>query len=70
MTYDDAIADVEAGQIAWRDAWPDKTRYIALNGSAIYEYSSLFDEPVPYSPTVDDRAGTDWEHQDKPPRPN
>lgn len=66
MNYTEAIAEVEAGNIAWRDAW-GPTTYIQLNGSVIY----LFGTTPPagaYTATTADQNGTDWEHQDKPPR--
>jgi hypothetical protein len=69
MTYSDAIAAVNNGQYAARDAWPRSGNtalvYIGLNGSAVYIFGQTMG---PYTPTVDDEAATDWwSGSDRPP---
>jgi hypothetical protein len=68
-TYTEAIADVNAGGAAWRVAWPDETRYIALNGNQVDVYSATFANGEPYTPTAEDEGASDWQHTDRPPRP-
>jgi hypothetical protein len=65
-TYNQAIADVEAGGAAWRTSWTN-SQYIALNGTAIWYYSPKGN--FVYNASSEDQQATDWNHSDRPPRP-
>lgn len=62
MTFEEAMADVEQGESAWRHPWSEDELWVGIHPSSDKIY--LFTETTilhPWTPTDDDRSATDWD---------